>query len=49
MLIMQALQSDFLIDCKKNMVTEEEIATILEYLVEPNTKREKKNQSDLSK
>ena len=35
--------SHFLIDCKEDMVSEEEIATILEYLLEPNTKREKKN------
>lgn len=35
--------SHFLIDCKKHLVTEKEIAIILEYLVEPNTKREKKN------
>lgn len=35
--------SHFLIDCREDMVSEEEIAIILEYLVEPNTKREKKN------
>ena len=35
--------SHFLIDCREDMVSEEEIATILEYLVEPNTKRETKN------
>lgn len=35
--------SHFLIDCGEDMVSEEEIATILEYLVEPNTKRETKN------
>ena len=35
--------SHFLIDCREDMVSEEEIATILEYVVEPNTKRETKN------
>lgn len=35
--------SHFLIDCREDMVSEEEIAIILEYLVEPNTKRETKN------
>jgi hypothetical protein len=35
--------SHFLIDCREDMVSEEDIATILEYLVEPNTKRETKN------
>lgn len=35
--------SHFLIDSSKDMVSEEEIATILEYLVDPNTKRETKN------
>ena len=35
--------SHFLIDCRQDMVSEEEIAIILEYLVEPNTKRETKN------
>jgi len=35
--------SHFLIDCRKDMVSEEEIAIILEYLVEPNTKRKTKN------
>jgi hypothetical protein len=35
--------SHFLIDCREDMVSEEEIAIILEYLVEPNTKREEKN------
>jgi hypothetical protein len=35
--------SHFLIGCREDIVSDEEIAIILEYLVEPNTKREKKN------